>query len=76
MQPEFAAIPDYTARLMGLAMACPVGQDNPVECPLHMVRHLSLVKRFEWAKSRTREEAENIFGYHKRCCRRLQNQAR
>ena len=42
-----AAAPDYTALLMGLAMNCPMGQDNPVECPLHPIRHWPLVQRFE-----------------------------
>ena len=66
-----AVAPDYTALLMGLAMNCPMGQDNPVECPLHSIRHRTLAQRFEWAKSRTREEAANIVGYHKHCCPRM-----
>jgi len=76
MPTEVAATPDFAAMLMGLAMICPVGQDNPVQCPLHKVRELSLVQRFEWAKSRTRAEAENILSYHKHCCPRMQQQAR
>ena len=75
MQTEIAATANYTAMLMGLAMNCPVGHDNPVECPLHRVRHLSLVQRFEWAKSQTRQEAENILSYHIFCCPQMQKQA-
>ena len=57
-------------RLFGLAITCPVVQDNPPDCPLYNVREMPLVQRLEWAKSRTREEAEAVLHNHS-CCHRL-----
>lgn len=72
MPTEVATIHDYTARLMGLAMVCPVSSENPTDCPLHEIRHLPLAQRFAWVKARTRQEAENLLSYHQHCCPRMQ----
>ena len=76
MQTGVAVTPDYTALLVGLAMTCPLGQDNPVDCPLHEIRELSLAERFKWVKARTRDEAQNILSYHTHCCPRMQDALR
>lgn len=57
------------AQLVALTMACPVEQNNPADCPLNTIRQLPLKERFEWAKSRTPEEAKSIFERHLSCHR-------
>lgn len=54
-------------QLVELAVACPVKRDNPDDCPLHELRMLPMAGRFEWAKTRTREEAKAILAAHASC---------
>ena len=61
---------DFCGHLVGLAMECPVTKNNPPDCQLHQIRLLPLAKRWEWARSRTRAEAEEILSCHL-CCRRM-----
>ena len=60
---------DFASRLVGLAIACPVEQNNPTDCPLHDIRLLTLQERLNWVKSCTRKEAEGIFRQHSSCHR-------
>ena len=68
--PDSATADLDMALLMGLAVACPVGQDNPADCPLHEVRDLPLIQRVAWVKARTQDEVKNILSYHRTCCPR------
>ncbi len=73
---EFSVPANQAAWLMGLAMTCPVGKDNPSQCPLHEIRNLPLAQRFDWVRSLASLEADNILGYHTYCCPRMQDEAR
>jgi hypothetical protein len=67
---ESSAFPqEYLGRLVGLAVACPVGKDNPTDCPLHELRRLPMVERFEWSRAQTIEEAVTLWARHTSCPR-------
>jgi hypothetical protein len=59
-----------TALLFGLTVTCPNKPGNPAECGLHEIRKLPIADRLQWAKSRTREEADAIFSFHSFCAKR------
>jgi len=51
-------------RLLALSEACPVDGSNPADCPFHECRKMSLLQRFEWARSLSQEEALEIIAIH------------
>lgn len=55
------------SQVWGLAVACPVGPDNPEGCPLHDVRRCSLTDRLKWVRSLRHEELAHIVGVHCAC---------
>lgn len=48
-------------------MACPFEQDNPCDCPLHMLRKKALGDRLAWAKSLCDDELMKIATTHCIC---------
>jgi hypothetical protein len=50
-----------------LAGACPLGQDNPIGCPLHAVRQLPLDERVVWIESLSVEHLLKITTHHRAC---------
>ena len=55
------------AYVMGLAVACPVDQDNPSDCPLHMLRQKAMRDRLAWVKSLANEDLRKIATTHCAC---------
>ena len=54
-------------QLLELAVACPVENCNPVDCPLHQVRRMDLGCRLEWFKALTDEDLAYLNAYHYVC---------
>jgi hypothetical protein len=52
--------------MYGRILRCPRG-GNPLDCPLHDIRLLPVVKRIEWLESMNDEELERLYGYHRAC---------
>ena len=54
-------------KIVALSVACPVDECNPVECPLHEVRKMTLRERYEWSKSISEDEAIKLVQHHIKC---------
>ena len=50
----------------GRILRCPV-ENNPVGCPLHTVRQLSIEERITWLKSKTDDEVVALYAQHIDC---------
>lgn len=61
---------------MGLAMACPYGQDNPSFCTLCEIRKQPLRSRYDWAMALPPDDVTRILKEHVRCLRDLEGSAR
>lgn len=55
------------ARLTGLLMACPIGQDNPPDCPLHALRQQPVRDRFLWLGHLPRSQMNGLLEQHTEC---------
>ena len=52
--------------LHGRILRCPFG-GNPIECPLHEIRKLSVEKRVAWLASKSDEEVIELYELHNAC---------
>lgn len=59
--------PALQAYVAGLAVACPLGQNNPCECPLHRIRLMSLHERFDWVNALSDEHLTAFTQHHRNC---------
>jgi hypothetical protein len=55
------------SRLTGLLMACPIGQDNPPDCPLHALRQQPLCERYRWLGNLPRSQMNGLVEQHTEC---------
>jgi hypothetical protein len=55
------------AYVVGLAVACPINQDNPVDCPLHELRSQSFQDRLKWVKALDDESLYLLAQHHCSC---------
>ena len=55
------------AHIAALIFACPFGQDNPTDCPLHAVRTKSARERLAWVESLTPAARIAIVQHHCAC---------
>ena len=72
-----ARTPDRLRRLtrvMGLAIACPFSQDNPVRCQLCDVRSLPMSERIEWVRGLSAGDMQRISADHEACLKALERQ--
>jgi hypothetical protein len=77
IEPE-ARTPDYLrvlTRVMGLAIACPYSQDNPVRCQLCEVRTLPMAERIDWVRGLSSGELQEVTIGHETCLRALERAA-
>lgn len=53
----------------GLVMACPVNNNdpNPLSCPLHNVRLLSIAERFQWVDNLSEMKCVKVYKNFRRC---------
>jgi hypothetical protein len=55
------------AYIVGLAVACPLNQDNPVDCPLHELRSKSFHERLTWINSLDDDHLKRLASHHCSC---------
>ena len=58
--------------LMGLSVACPLGQSGP-HCPLGEIRRLPQTQRIAWVNAKTDEEIHQIYAQHYACLKERNN---
>jgi hypothetical protein len=54
-------------QVFGLSVCCPFDQGNPCACPLHAVRQMGIMERFEWLHGQSEESMRNFLAFHQRC---------
>jgi hypothetical protein len=54
-------------RVFGLSVACPFDHGNPGACPLHEVRKMGVMERFEWLHEQSEEGMRNLLVFHQKC---------
>jgi hypothetical protein len=55
------------SRTMGLLVACPLLQDNPVDCPLHALRRQPLRERYRWLNELPPTQVQRLLEQHAEC---------
>jgi hypothetical protein len=55
------------AYIVGLAVACPMNQDNPSQCPFHEWRQKSMNERYTWINSLSDGELRRLANHHCSC---------
>ena len=60
-------IAQMKGRAAGLVISCPVTQDNPDDCPLHVVRQLPLGERYRWIGTLLPEQMKKLLDQHSEC---------
>lgn len=58
---------ELRASLLELTQACPVHQDNPEDCPLHLLRKMDVPKRLEWFNALSEHDLAYLASYHHVC---------
>ncbi|HJO94590.1 MAG TPA: hypothetical protein QF753_14425 [Victivallales bacterium] len=53
--------------LISLLQECPFSSDNPIDCPLQKVRHLSFAKKIKYIDRFNGDECVEVFGKHLAC---------
>lgn len=53
--------------LIGLLRECPFSNNNPKDCPLRKVRHLSFIEKIKYIDSLNSDECVEVFGKHLAC---------
>jgi len=56
-----------------LSVACPFDHGNPCACPLHPVRKMGVMGRFEWLHELSDPRLLDIFAYHQKCLEEKEN---
>lgn len=54
-------------RLLAIASACPLAEDDPIDCPLHELRRLNKAEVRRWLTGLTTDEQRYLLCYHE-CC--------
>ncbi|HWZ93722.1 MAG TPA: hypothetical protein VNW30_00865 [Opitutaceae bacterium] len=65
--PKKRTLQELKQLVLGLSIACPFDQKNPLSCQLHEIRKLDLKTRFQWVSRLTLAEAEGIWASHEKC---------
>ncbi len=55
------------ASLLELALACPVHQDNPEDCPLFRLRNMAPAERLAWFNGLNDHDLSYLASYHHVC---------
>jgi len=54
-------------RVGGLSISCPLDDCKSVGCPFNRIRKLDSWERFEWVKTLSEKEANNLLSCHSDC---------
>jgi len=57
-------------QVFDLSVCCPFDRSNPDNCPLHTVRKMGVMERFEWLHGLSGPRLLDILAYHQRCLMR------
>jgi hypothetical protein len=58
---------ELRASLFSLAVACPVNECNPEDCPLFLVRKMKPAQRLQWLDALSMEDLVYVATYHHVC---------
>ena len=67
MELQVSAIEKARMGMQGRILRCPLGDDNPEDCPLHEVRTWPMENRLAWLDAKTDEEVVELFILHTTC---------
>lgn len=54
-------------QVFGLSVCCPFEHGNPCVCPLHEVRKMRVMERYEWLHKLSDEDMLHILALHQTC---------
>jgi hypothetical protein len=60
-------------QVFGLSVCCPFDQGNPCDCPLHAVRKMGVMERFEWLHGQSEENMRNFLTSCQKCLEEKEN---